>query len=105
MKICLCGKGGSGKSTVVTLLTFAFKNSGRRVIVLDSDESNASLFWMLGFDRPPYPLMDFLGGKKKIQERMITQFSKGGNEPVMSIWEMDNIKSHSIPSDYMTEKE
>jgi CO dehydrogenase maturation factor len=44
MKICVCGKGGSGKSTVVALLADAFQRIGKNVIVLDSDESNASLF-------------------------------------------------------------
>ena len=53
MKICICGKGCSGKSTVVALLTQAFRSMGKKVIVLDSDESNTSLFWMLGFDHPP----------------------------------------------------
>jgi len=37
MKICICGKGGSGKSTVVVLLADALKSIGKDVIVLDSD--------------------------------------------------------------------
>ena len=105
MKMCICGKGGSGKSTVVTLLTHAFRSVGKKVIVLDSDESNTSLFWMLGFDNPPQPLMDFLGGKKKIQQKMIARFSKGEDEPAMSIWDMETIQSRSLPAGYAVEKD
>ena len=92
MKLCICGKGGSGKSTVVCLLAEMFKRRGREVIVLDSDESNNSLAWMLGFSEPPQPLMDFIGGKKAVQKKMMAAFSKGDDEPTMSIWEAE--KNH-----------
>jgi CO dehydrogenase maturation factor len=105
VKICICGKGGSGKSTVLTLLAHGFRQHGQEAIVLDSDESNSSLFWMLGFERPPQPLMDFFGGRKNIQKKMLTQFSRGENEPTMSIWEMASITSLSLPSGYMIEKD
>jgi CO dehydrogenase nickel-insertion accessory protein CooC1 len=36
MKICVCGKGGSGKSTVVALLGNGFKKAGKRVICIVS---------------------------------------------------------------------
>jgi MinD superfamily P-loop ATPase len=39
-KIAVCGKGGSGKTTTVALLALALKSNGRRVIVVDADESN-----------------------------------------------------------------
>ena len=48
MKICVCGKGGSGKSTIAALLANGLKTGGKQVLVLDSDESNGSLYWMLG---------------------------------------------------------
>ena len=70
MKISVCGKGGSGKSTIVTLLAREARSRGYRVLVVDSDESNSGLFRMLGFDRPPVPLMDLLGGKKSLKEKM-----------------------------------
>jgi CO dehydrogenase maturation factor len=104
MKICVCGKGGSGKSTAVTLLTEAFQRLGKNVIVLDSDESNSNLFWMLGFDRPPQPLMDLVGGKKAVQRKMLARFAKGEAETAMSIWEMEKITSDAIPMDYVMEK-
>jgi len=55
MKISVCGKGGSGKSIVVTLLASEAKARGYRILVVDADESNSGLFRMLGFDRPPTP--------------------------------------------------
>jgi len=63
VKISICGKGGSGKSTVVALLANEFKARGYRVLVIDSDESNSGLFRMLGFDHPPIPLMELVGGQ------------------------------------------
>ena len=66
MKISVCGKGGSGKSTIVTLLAGEAQSRGYKVLVVDSDESNAGLYRILGFSQPPVPLMEIVGGKKKI---------------------------------------
>ncbi|MBW2002228.1 MAG: AAA family ATPase, partial [Deltaproteobacteria bacterium] len=44
MKISVCGKGGSGKSTIVALLANQARKKGYRVLVVDSDESNSGLF-------------------------------------------------------------
>ena len=57
-KIAVCGKGGSGKTTVVALLTLALKEAGRRVIVIDADESNPGLGRMLGIEGESKPLSD-----------------------------------------------
>ncbi len=103
MKICVCGKGGSGKSTVVSVLARAFAREGKDVIVLDSDESNTGLFWMLGLNMPPKPLMDFVGGKKHVQKKMAARFSKGEKEPMMPVLEMEKITSASIPSGYIVD--
>jgi len=70
MKISLCGKGGSGKSVLTTLLANQAISRGLQVLVVDSDESNSGLFRMLGFKEPPVPFMELLGGKKKLKERM-----------------------------------
>jgi len=105
MKICVCGKGGSGKSTIVTLLAQAFQKKDKKVIVLDSDESNTSLYWMLGLKNPPMPLMNMVGGKKAVQKKMIAKFSSGEKEPDMNIWQMDEITSNKIPSDFFVQKE
>jgi CO dehydrogenase maturation factor len=65
MKISVCGKGGSGKSTVTALLTKQALRKNLAVLVIDADDSNAGLARMLGFDRPPAPLMALVGGKGK----------------------------------------
>ena len=57
IKISVCGKGGSGKSTLVSLLANAAQARGLTTLVVDSDESNSGLFRMLGFNKPPIPLM------------------------------------------------
>jgi CO dehydrogenase maturation factor len=103
MKIAVCGKGGTGKSTVVALLASGFKEKGMGVIIIDSDESNSGLHWMLGLDRRPSPLMDFVGGKKEVQGKMIAMFSRGQSEPEMSILLQDVIRMEDIPEDYMVQ--
>lgn len=40
MKVLVCGKGGSGKSTVAALLAKSMARRGYGVLVVDSDESN-----------------------------------------------------------------
>jgi CO dehydrogenase maturation factor len=70
MKISVCGKGGNGKSVLTTLLANQAISRGLGVIVIDSDESNSGLFKMLGFETPPVPLMELVGGKKKLREKM-----------------------------------
>ena len=59
-KIAVCGKGGVGKSTIVSLLANTLKEYGYRVLVLDTDESNPGLYRMFGFDEQPRPLMTLL---------------------------------------------
>ncbi len=70
MKISVCGKGGSGKSTVVALLAKAAQQRELSVVIVDSDESNSSLFKMLGFEYPPAPLPEMAGGKASLKEKM-----------------------------------
>jgi len=70
MKISVCGKGGSGKSTIVTLLANETLTRGYHVLVVDADESNWGLYQMLGFDRLPTPLMELVGGKDITKQKM-----------------------------------
>lgn len=67
-KVAIAGKGGSGKSTVVCLLAKGLRERGYRVLVVDSDESNRGLYRMLGFEERPQPLLELVGGKKKVFE-------------------------------------
>lgn len=91
MKICVCGKGGSGKSTVVTLLAKAAQERGFPALVVDSDESNSGLYRMLGFKCPPVPLMELVGGKAALKEKI--------KEP--SIFNQAEITLEEIPSRYV----
>ncbi len=68
MKIMVCGKGGSGKSSVSVLMARALSEK-HKVYLIDSDESNVLLPKLLGV-KPPKPIVEYLGGKKSI-------FSKG----------------------------
>jgi len=70
MKISVCGKGGSGKSVLTSLLANQAISRGLGVLVVDSDESNSGLSKMLGFEKAPVPLMELVGGKKKLKEKM-----------------------------------
>ena len=63
IKISICGKGGSGKSTLVSLLANVAQAGELTTLVVDSDESNSGLFRMLGVNKPPIPLMALAGLK------------------------------------------
>ncbi|MFA5400365.1 MAG: P-loop NTPase [Dehalococcoidia bacterium] len=68
-KIAVCGKGGSGKTTAVALLALALKEAGRRVIVIDADESNPGLGRMLGIKGEPQALSDLFNEDGKFSQR------------------------------------
>jgi CO dehydrogenase maturation factor len=95
MKISVCGKGGSGKSTVVALLANEARARGYHVLVVDSDESNSGLFRMLGFDRPPVPLMELVGGKTSLKQKM--------GQP--SVLTEARITSAQIPEQHLLQKD
>src|SRR4030042_495143 len=94
MKISVCGKGGSGKSAIVTLLAKGMQQKGYQALVVDSDESNPGLHRMLGFDRAPVPIMELVGGRKSLKQKM----SQPEILAQAEIWLKD------IPPDYMLEK-
>lgn len=88
MKVSVCGKGGSGKSTLVALLAFEFQRRGMGVLVVDSDESNSGLHEMLGLDGAPTPLMALAGGRQNVRGVLRDQpdpAAKNGREtPVLA---------------------
>jgi CO dehydrogenase maturation factor len=67
-RILVCGKGGSGKSTIVSLLAHTLGNEKHKVIVLDSDASNPGGLARLlfGMKEGVKPLIDFFGGREKV---------------------------------------
>ena len=105
MKVSVCGKGGSGKSTVVALLAHEFRRRGRQVLVVDSDESNACLHWMLGLDRAPRPLLELVGGKKNVQRAMRGSFDGGKDDTKMSVLASPQVRVADLPAEYVSERD
>ena len=101
-KIAICGKGGSGKSVVARLLAGRLKRRGRRVLVVDSDESNTGLYRMLGFERGPRPLIDLLGGKQKLERELEERIRAGESEMSLQLIQQEMPLS-SIPPEYILE--
>ena len=95
MKISVCGKGGSGKSTIAALLANRARIKGFNTLVVDADESNTGLFRMLGFDYTPIPLMELVGGKKGLKQKM------AGTD----ILSEDRIATAQIPKQYLVRRD
>ncbi len=97
MKLAIVGKGGSGKSTVTTLLAKEFAARGKKVLVLDCDESNYGLHLQLGMELPK-SLTDYMGGKGKIME-----YLAGGPQNMPMLFD-GGLKTDDIPEGFYSEK-
>ena len=71
------------------------QQKGYQALVLDSDESNLELYRMLGFDRAPVPLMELVGGKKSLKQKM--------SQP--EVLDQAEIRVKDIPPEYMVERD
>lgn len=89
-KIAVSGKGGVGKSSIVTLMANTLRECGYCVLVLDTDESNPGLYRMFGFDTEPRPLM-----------ALLSRFSQGDVEPNTEWITRDEISIDEIPAEYI----
>ena len=67
-RILVCGKGGSGKSSIVSLLGSELIKQNYKVILLDADASNpGGLFRLLSENKKaPKPLIEFFGGRNTV---------------------------------------
>lgn len=65
------GKGGVGKTNLVTNLAHVMASMGRRVLLLDGDFSLANVDLLLGLV-PQYNLFDVVTGRKRIDEIVLT---------------------------------
>lgn len=94
MKIMVCGKGGSGKSSVSVLMARGLSRK-RKVYLIDSDESNVLLPRLLGV-KPPKPIVEYLGGKKNL-------FSKGEANIVNALARAGRgIQLENLPTEYVS---
>lgn len=59
------GKGGVGKSVVVSNLALLLAKTGKRVILVDLDTGGANLHVLFGLFHPPSTLTDFLNNRVK----------------------------------------
>ena len=98
-KVLFFGKGGSGKSTVISLLAHSLVRRGFKTLVIDSDESNTTLYRMLGLNSPLKTLVDFMGGRKKVSNALF----KGVNK---LNWKMpDSLNFNNLPSECVVWKD
>jgi CO dehydrogenase maturation factor len=103
-KIAVCGKGGSGKSTLARLLANGLIRRGNRVVLIDSDESNTGLHRMMGFSEPPGSLVDYLGGKQKVEETITARIRSGVPENMVSVMQR-KLTVDELPPAYVLEKD
>ena len=95
-KNLICGKGGSGKSTVAALLAKNLQAEGYRVLVVDADESNYGLSAQLGL-KDPKELMEQIGGKNALKGKMGVVKSDGEKAPIFKdLWRIDDIPSECV---------
>lgn len=78
-KIIVSGRGGSGKSTLVSLMAKQISKKAQ-VLVVDADESNLGLAAMLGVDAPALSIMEKLGGKPAVGEKLMAMFRSENSE-------------------------
>ncbi|MBN1166083.1 MAG: P-loop NTPase [Methanospirillaceae archaeon] len=88
MKICICGKGGSGKSTLTALLAQHYEQEGKDVVVVDTDESNLGLHRFLGVT-PPNDLMDYMGGKQELMGKMMTALKRSDDLQNLQLFDQE----------------
>jgi CO dehydrogenase maturation factor len=100
MKVLICGKGGSGKSTLSVLISTALKNRGYTVLLVDADESNYGLHRLLGVSHP-VSLLDSLGGKKGFREMTASPFP----QTLDAVPFKEKIRINDIPGDCITESD
>jgi CO dehydrogenase maturation factor len=94
-KIVISGRGGCGKSTLVTLMAKELKRQGKKVLVVDSDESNLGLGAMLGIKPAEKTLMDYLGGKPTVMDKLMAQIKEEKNEQAEFFMENSDLNSLS----------
>ncbi len=106
MKISVCGKGGCGKSTITSLLAKELARMGKKVLVVDSDESNFGLHRQLGMELPR-DFTEYFGGKGKAFKTMMTGEMLGAVklEAFSRKFFSEDFSMDDIPEGYYSEKD
>lgn len=97
-KILVSGRGGSGKSTLTTMLARFLAGKGS-VLVIDIDESNLGLARMLGLEPPAQTLIESLGGRKVVGQKLMASIRSKGTEEVRMFTEaptLDKLPPESV---------
>lgn len=97
MKIIICGKGGSGKSTIASLIAKGLQHRKFNVLLIDADESNLGLNRLMGVSAP-VSIMDNLGGKKEFKQKINSPLPGGSGELFR-----DNMKIDELPEACITQ--
>jgi len=104
MKILVCGKGGCGKSVVAALIAKELAKRGKKVLVVDTDESNFGIYKNFGVEQPK-DFMEYLGGKNAVREALIKSIQSGSQSGSGERVRMfKEITIDEIPDDYVVSK-
>ncbi|MCP4689965.1 MAG: hypothetical protein GY859_18075, partial [Desulfobacterales bacterium] len=98
MKILIGGKGGSGKSTLAALTARGLRELGLKVLLVDADESNLGLHGLLGAP-PPGIMLESLGGKKGLKEKLKPMFPAAPGENIIK----PGTRIDELPGEWISE--
>jgi CO dehydrogenase maturation factor len=76
----LCGRGGSGKSTVTAMMARYLAANGQKVLVMDADTSSRALSSLVGLRRPERSLADELGGPEALTRKLGAYLAPSGEK-------------------------
>jgi CO dehydrogenase maturation factor len=104
LRLLVCGKGGSGKSSIVALMARVLHVRGYKVLVLDGDASNPGGLarLLLGLKDGPKPLIEFW---RKKESRMSVDNPEPLTERDTSPVTEKKIELTEIPSEYFVREE
>ena len=97
MKILVCGKGGFGKSVISALIAKELAGRGKKVLVVDADESNFGIHRNLGVKQPK-DFMEWLGGKSGVREKLFRAIQSEWKEETRML---DELSLDELPEEFV----